>query len=413
VSNITWTTEHRKIRELIPWPRNPRQIKGEQVRRLQESVEEFGQFETVAIGPGNEVYNGHQRLKAWGAKFGPDYVVEVKVSSRALSEKEREKLTILAHKGAAGEWDFDTLANEFEVSELLEWGFSEKELQIGGFDLDEPKGEDPGAQIDKAEELRAKWGVESGQLWKLGEHRLICGDCTDLSVLDRVMETSKADLVFTDPPYNVAIVGGTHDPRDEKNYGKGPRIENDSMSDEDFDKFLLDAFTSINIVMRDGAVFYVCAPAGRTETQFRNAIDQVFTLRECIVWNKQSAVFGRQDYHWKHESILYGWKEGAAHYFCDDHTQTTVWEIDRPMRSAKEHPTQKPIELCEKAITNSSQIGWIVFEPFSGSGTTLAACERLSRKCRAVEISPAYVAVAIQRWADMTGQTPVLLEQTG
>ena len=130
MSNITWTTERRKIRDLIPWPRNPRQIKGEQVKRLQESVEEFGQFETIAVGPGNEVYNGHQRLKSWGAKFGPDYEVEVRVSSRALTEKEREKLTILAHKGAAGEWDFDTLANEFELSELVEWGFSPLELGI-------------------------------------------------------------------------------------------------------------------------------------------------------------------------------------------------------------------------------------------------------------------------------------------
>ena len=127
---ITWTTERRKIRDLIPWPRNPRQIKGEQVKRLQESVEEFGQFETIAVGPDNSVYNGHQRLKSWGAKFGPDYEVEVRVSSRQLSEKEREKLTILAHKGAAGEWDFDTLANEFEVSELLEWGFNELELGL-------------------------------------------------------------------------------------------------------------------------------------------------------------------------------------------------------------------------------------------------------------------------------------------
>ena len=139
MSNITWTTERRKIRDLIPWPRNPRQIKGEQVKRLQESVEEFGQFETIAVGPGNEVYNGHQRLKSWGAKFGPDYEVEVRVSSRQLSEKEREKLTILAHKGAAGEWDFDTLANEFEVSELLEWGFSENELGINSEPLPEFK----------------------------------------------------------------------------------------------------------------------------------------------------------------------------------------------------------------------------------------------------------------------------------
>ena len=154
---ITWTNERRKIRDLIPWPRNPRQIKGEQVRRLQESVEEFGQFETIAVGPGNEVYNGHQRLKSWGAKFGPDYEVEVRVASRELTEKEREKLTILAHKGAAGEWDFDTLANEFELADLVEWGFKEYELGIPG-EVDNPEDEWEGMPEFKQED---KMGVQS------------------------------------------------------------------------------------------------------------------------------------------------------------------------------------------------------------------------------------------------------------
>jgi len=130
----------------------------------------------------------------------------------------------------------------------------------------------------------------------------------------------------------------------------------------------------------------LCAPAGRTETQFRNAIDKVFILRQCIVWAKQNAVFGRQDYHWKHESILYGWKDGAAHYFCDDHTQSTVWEIDRPMRSDKEHPTQKPVELPEKAITNSSTPGDLIYDPFCGSGTTLVSAKKNGRIGIGIEI---------------------------
>ena len=174
MSDITWTNERRKLSQLIPWPRNPRQIKRPQVERLQASLEEFGQVEPVAIGPDGELYNGHQRLKSWMQRFG-DIEIDVRVSSRPLSEKEREKLTVLLHKGAAGEWDFDTLANEFEFGELIEWGFDEKELLGAGFEKDGAQGEDPGAQVDKAEELRAKWGVESGQLWQLGEHRLICG----------------------------------------------------------------------------------------------------------------------------------------------------------------------------------------------------------------------------------------------
>src|SRR5512139_1397734 len=202
MSDITWTNERRKLSDLIPWPRNPRQIKSDQVARLQDSFEEFGQPEVIAIGPGNEVYNGHQRLKSWAAKFG-DIEVDVRVASRALTEKEREKLTVFLHRGAIGEWDFDILANEFELDDLLEWGFEKKELDLDLW-LPEPP-EDPGAQIDKAEELREKWGVESGQLWKLGEHRLICGDCTDRAVVERVMGGEKA-VVLTDPPYGISIV---------------------------------------------------------------------------------------------------------------------------------------------------------------------------------------------------------------
>src|SRR5512139_274499 len=164
---ITWTNERRKLSDLIPWPRNPRQIKTDQAKRLVESFAQFGQVETIAVGPGNEVYNGHQRLNVLASKYGKDYEVEVRVSDRALTEKEREKLTVFLHKGAAGEWDFDTLANEFELDDLLEWGFDKKELDLDLWAGDAP--DDPGAQIDKAEELREKWGVKTGDLWGMGK----------------------------------------------------------------------------------------------------------------------------------------------------------------------------------------------------------------------------------------------------
>jgi hypothetical protein len=205
MTSIQWTNEKRKLSQLIPWPRNPRQISKDEAKRLVDSFDKFGQVETIAIGPENQVYNGHQRLNVLAQQYGQDYEVEVRVSSRALTEKEREKLTIYLHKGAAGTFDFDILANEFEVADLLEWGFDEKELQLGGFDLDGDKPEDPGAQIDKAEELRVKWNVQSGQLWKLGEHRLICGDCTDRAVVERVMGGEKALVMITDPPYGVNL----------------------------------------------------------------------------------------------------------------------------------------------------------------------------------------------------------------
>src|SRR3990172_847743 len=199
--SIYWTNERRRLADLQPWPRNPRQIKTDQAKRLVESFDQFGQVETIAIGPDDEIYNGHQRLFVLTEQYGNDYEVDVRVASRQLSEKEREKLTVFLHKGAAGEWDFDVLANEFELDDLLEWGFDKNELDIDLWMLEPP--EDPGAQMDKAEELREKWGVESGQLWQLGEHRLICGDCTDKDVVERVMGGEKADIIFTDPPYGM------------------------------------------------------------------------------------------------------------------------------------------------------------------------------------------------------------------
>jgi hypothetical protein len=175
LDKITWTNSTRKLSELIPWPRNPRQIKADQVKRLQESVEEFGQPEVIAIGPNNELYNGHQRLKAWGAKYGGDYEVEVRVASRPLTEKEREKLTVYLHKGAMGEWDFDLLS-DFEVPDLLRWGFTEKELQVSGFDFGVGKNNDAEPQLDKAAELLEKWKVRPGDLWGLGKFT-VCPKC--------------------------------------------------------------------------------------------------------------------------------------------------------------------------------------------------------------------------------------------
>jgi DNA modification methylase len=229
----------------------------------------------------------------------------------------------------------------------------------------------------------------------------MCGDSTKAEDVERLMGGEKADMVFTDPPYNVQIVGGTHDPRDTKNYGAGPKIINDAMSDDDFDIFLLRFFSNMHEALKNGGAYYVCAPAGRTETQFRNALDTTLTLRQCIVWVKQQQVFGRQDYHWRHESVLYGWRDGAAHYFTEDKTQNTVWEIDRPMRSDKEHPTQKPPELVARAINNSSKSGEIVFDLFLGSGTTAVAAERTGRICYGMEIEPKYCAVALERLAGL------------
>jgi DNA modification methylase len=270
---------------------------------------------------------------------------------------------------------------------------------------DEPP-EDVEPQIDKAEELREKWGVESGQLWRLGEHRLICGDCTDKAVVDRVMGGEKADAIISDPPYNVdySSRGSNTD-----NWGK---IENDSMPEDEFIDWLTKVGLCFDSTLKAGGAVYLChRDTDRHSLPFIELFKYMGWKRSAtLIWVKQNASMGWQDYRSQHECISYGWKEGADHYFTKDRSQTTIWEINRDAQQNYKHPTQKPVELFEKAIENSTMPNGIIFDGFLGSGTTLIACERLGRKCRAVEISPAYCAVAIQRWVDVTGGTPELVE---
>jgi len=391
---ITWANEKRKLSELVPWERNPRQITDKQAERLVESFEQFGQVEIIAIGPENQIYNGHQRLKVLNEKYGADYEVDVRVASRALTEKEREKLTIFLHKGAAGDWDFDVLANEFELDDLLNWGFDKKELDIDLWAGEPPDDVEP--QIDKAEELREKWGVESGQLWKLGEHRIICGDCTDKTVVDRVMGGEKAEFCFTDPPYGVKYTGGTK---------KWAMLEND-----DSVNMYAASIPIIREYTTDKAALYLCYAGILSESVFNALRTNGYEVRTQIIWVKNHAQFGaiRAQYKQNHENIAYAFKRGKTPYWFGPNNEITTWEISRANKN-EYHPTEKPVELYERAIKNSAPEECIVFEPFSGSGTAIIACERLGRKCRAVEISPAYVAVAIQRWVDVTGGVPELI----
>lgn len=404
---IIWTNARRKLKDLVPWERNPRQIKTDQAKRLVQSFEEFGQVETIAIGPNNEIYNGHQRLKVLMDKYGPEYEVEVRVSSRPLTEKEREKLTVYLHKGAAGEWDWDVLSN-WNTPDLLEWGFEPFELSIVEEKEKEPPA-DPGAQISKAEELRDKWQVEPGQLWQVGEHRLICGDCTDAAVVARLMGDEKASCMWTDPPYGVEYVGKTKD---------ALTIENDGS--DNLPGLLTAAFMTAEKVLISSAPFYVAHPAGAIQLVFMTVLDAIgWRIHQQLIWVKDSMVLGHSDYHYKHEPILYGWTPGGGRpgrgkhegsRWYGDNSQVSVFEIPRPKRSA-EHPTMKPPELVEAHLKNSTRKGDAVYDPFCGSGTTLVACERLNRRGRGVEISPSYVGVTLERLYQMTGIEPVLLER--
>lgn len=235
--------------------------------------------------------------------------------------------------------------------------------------------------------------TKQGDLYALGSHRLLCGDATNKQDLARLVDGDPVDMLFTDPPYGVSYVGKT---------GDALTIQNDRLGADGTFSLLVASFRIVPL--RRGGSFYICAPSGEMETVFRCALlETELDLRQGIVWVKDSLVLGRSDYHYQHETILYGWMKGAPHAFYGGRTQTTIWDIPRPKISA-EHPTMKPIALCHRGIINSSLRGAIVGDFFSGSGSTLIACEQAERNCRALELDPAYCDVIVERWEALTGQ---------
>ncbi len=280
------------------------------------------------------------------------------------------------------EMDFDldmTGFGEDEIGKLL--GIDGSEAKEDNFEIELP--ELPKAQL--------------GDIYQLDRHRLMCGDSTDKETVERLMGEQRVDLFITDPPYNVDYEGKTKDIL---------KIQNDSMSNDVFRKFLVDAFAAADNVMKQGAVFYIWH-ADSEGYNFRGACyDTGWKVRQCLIWNKSCLVMGRQDYQWKHEPCLYGWKPGASHLWASDRTQTTVLNFDKPSRN-KEHPTMKPIALFDYQIQNNTKSEDIVLDTFAGSGTTIMACEQNGRSAYCMELDPKYVDVIIDRWEKFTGEKAV------
>ena len=385
--NLTWTNERRKLGDLIEWDKNPRQINKDQARRLRQSLAEFGQVQAICIDPGNMIIDGHQRKSVWGLadEFGMDYIVDVRVASRKLTDKEQQKLTIFLGKGAAGEWDFDALANFFQVDDLIEWGFEERELDLDLWPSDEPP-EDPGAELDRAEELREKWGVSAGQLWQLGEHRLICGDCTDAATLEKLIDEERYS-VLTDPPYNIGF-----------NY----ESIDDEMSETDYQNFCDKWFSVI-----ESAECIIFTPGPKNERIYPPPRDRGY-------WLKRYASAGASAFHLRcvEPILIYGKIANKRTFDYFDFSSGFPEELRAARCAARvedKHPPAKPALLWEELLGMLDEAIPVV-DLFLGNGTTLIACERLGRKCRAVEISPAYCGVTLERWSVMTGQQPVLLD---
>ena len=395
-----------KITELSLDPSNVRKHGRKNLDAIKASLRKFGQQKPIVVDAKGIVIAGNGTLAA-AQELG---WTEIEIVRTQLEGVEATMFAIADNRTAElAEWE-DSLADVLKALakadvDLAELGFDENDLAKISSDLVGNPEIDAEPQVDKADELRVKWGVQTGQLWRLGDHRLLCGDSTKPEQIEKLMDGDKADLWITDPPYNVAIQGGNHgDP----NRTNGLKIENDSMDDASFREFLLSSYKSADGSMKDGAVFYIWH-ADSEGFNFRGAAKDIgWKVRQCLVWLKSSLVMGRQDYHWKHEPCLYGWKEGAAHYWGSDRKQTTVLEFDRPRRNG-EHPTMKPVELFSYQIQNSSKTGDVILDSFGGSGTTLIACEQLKRKARIMELDAKYVAVILQRWSDATGKTPIKL----
>jgi len=404
--------EHRPIEALIPYARNSRTHSDSQVAQIAASLDEFGMVGAIVVRDGviakghgtlaavRKLYAAGKRLypppgRAQCAEPFPDGTVPV-LDASGWTDAQFRAFVIADNKLAelAG-WDSELLA--LELGELQADGF---DLSLTGFDeleLGDMFPTEPKAGLtedDETPEPPADPVSQAGDIWRLGNHRVMCGDSVSIDDVARLMDGYKADLIVTDPPYNVAYQGGTSDKL---------TIQNDSMSGEAFYRFLLDAYTAMFSVAKDGAGLYVFH-ADSEGMNFRKAMtDAGFKLAQCCIWVKQSLVMGRQDYHWQHEPVLYGWKPTGPHRWYSDRKQTTVWNFDRPSRNDV-HPTMKPVALIEYPITNSSRGGDVVLDLFGGSGSTLIACEKTGRHSRLMELDPRYCDVIVKRWQDFTGQ---------
>lgn len=386
------------IGELNPYENNAKLHPQEQIDQIVRSMQEFGNNDPIAIDENNRIIEGHGRLLAL-RQMGETEVPVIRL--KHLTD-EQKRAYILIHNQLTLNTGFDEELLRIELENIVDIDMTEYGFDLDIVDLHEEPPlveEDSDFDVTPPEEPTAK----PGDLYQLGCHRLLCGDSTSMDDVARLMGGEKAGLLLTDPPYNVAYEGGTEDKL---------TIQNDNMADEDFRQFLRDVYSAANSVMKPGASFYIWH-ADTEGYNFRGAARDIgWQIRECLIWNKNSLVLGRCDYHYKHEPCLYGWAPGAAHNWYGDRKQTTVLDFDKPARNG-EHPTMKPVELFAYQMENSSKKGDNVLDLFGGSGTTMIAAEQLGRKSFLMELDPRYVDVIVNRWESLTGGKAVLLNPQG
>ena len=376
------------VKDLKPAAYNPRKkLKpgDKEYEKIKNSIQEFGFADPLVVNADMTIIGGHQRLtvaKDLGYTEVPCAVVDI--------DKTREKALNIALNKITGAWDENLLADLLHDLEASDFntaltGFEPPEMEqlFNKVASKEVKEDD----FDVDEELKNPTFSKAGDLWFLGRHTVFCGDSTDHASYEKLMDGVKANVIVTDPPYNVNV---------EETAGK---ILNDNMADEDFYKFLLAAYTCMHDNLADDGSIYVFH-ADTEGLNFRRAFaDAGFYLSGCCIWKKNALVLGRSPYQWQHEPCLFGWKKGGRHEWYSDRKQTTIWEYDRP-KASKDHPTMKPVQLMAYPIRNSSMTNGIVLDPFLGSGSTLIACCETDRICRGIELDPKYVDVIVKRYIE-------------
>ena len=357
-------------------PDNPRTVKDYKFKQLIKSIKEFPEMlnlRPIVVNDEMVILGGNQRFQA-AVAAGFKTVPVIKASNLT---PDQQKEFIIKDNVSTGDWDFTSL-DAFNQPLLIDWGLDAKlfrfNKQVHDDDFEVPK---DGLETD----------IVLGDLFEIGNHRLLCGDSTNADHVARLMDGKLLKLYITDPPYGVSYTGKTKE---------ALQIDNDSLSEEDTHNLFQNAFQNAF----PGASIYASVPAGLLQLGFMKVMHDAKALRQCLVWDKGQMVMGHSDYHYQHEPILYGWLPNGSRYFTNDRTKTTVFKYPKPMRNA-EHPTMKPVDLWSEMISNSTMLGDICYDSFTGSGTTIVACEKLKRKGYGIEMSPRYCQVIINRMRNL------------
>ena len=377
------------INEIIPYEHNPRK-NDDAVEAVANSIKNFGFKSPIVVDKNMVIVNGHTRHKA-SQLLGLTMVPVIIASD--LTEEQCRALRLADNKTAEiAKWDKKLLQQELES---IDWEGLQMEMTDFGFDniFDSQPQEVIHDDFEEGQYISATPYSMQGDIYVLGRHRLMCGDSTNEEMVNKLLDGNKADMIFTDPPYNVNYEGSD-----------GQSIQNDNMGNEEFYNFLLSVYKNMFNSIKDGGSIYVCH-ADSEGLNFRKAfIDAGFKLAQCLIWVKNSFTMGRQDYQWQHEPILYGWKPGAGHYFVDDRSLSTVWFYDKPKHNDL-HPTMKPLELVGQGINNGSLVGQLVLDLFGGSGSTLIASEQANRTNYSMELDEKYADVIVKRYIRFKGTT--------